>query len=50
VLLPKNALAASPSNYEDIKRFAGYIYDSPEVFYNPQKIVIYNASGIPLLA
>lgn len=50
VLLPNNALAATPSNYEDIKKFTWYIYDTPEVFYKPEKIIIYNASGIPLLA
>jgi len=47
VLLPNQAIAANPSEYNEIKEFSSLIFDTPDVVSNEDiKIEIYNASWI----
>jgi len=47
VLLPNTALAATPSNYDEIQRFSDMIFETPNIYSPEKQIVIYNASRIP---
>lgn len=50
VLLPNGAIAVKPAYYSEIQDFSHLIYTSPEIYSDPQKIQIHNASGVPRLA
>lgn len=50
VLLPNIWNSINPSQYQEIQTFSKYIFNSPEVFIQQSKIMIYNGSWIPLLA
>lgn len=50
VLLPNEALAATPSEYWNIQKFSSLVFDNPEIYSNPENITIFNAAWIPLLA
>lgn len=50
VLLPKWSSASNPSNYEVIHTYSDLIYDSPDIYANPNPIVIYNTTATAWLA